>query len=182
MWLTGNGHTPRTHFTNKSVTKSPNENIAHPLCGWKKTHCGAIGKGWFSYARGVDGPTHISPARADTPSGNIYSAFHIQIGRKPPQRAYQNEKCENYPVVSKFRNEGLCSSYPMISSQPKRTQPCAEISLEGTDTSGMTYLIPQCQQIIVEKDDGGRIRIILDVFPYFELHERRDRCPPSLRF
>ena len=37
------------------------------------------------------------------------------------QMTYQNEKHENYLIVSGFRNAGLPSAYPMISSRTKRT-------------------------------------------------------------
>jgi len=133
LGLRKHDHTSRTNFTNKSVTKSPNENTTYPLCAWwKNPHCDTIGKSRFSCVGGGDGLTHISPARADMSSVNTCSAFPVQMGRKPQQSAYYNEKRENYTIVSGFRTNGLCSAYPMISSQPKRTRSFAEISLAGS--------------------------------------------------
>ena len=115
-------HTSRSRFTSKSVMKSPNENIAHLLCAWlEETHCDTVGKCRLSRVRGGDGPTHTSLAKTGTSSADTCSAFPVQRGRKSLQRTYRKEKRENYPIISWFGNEGLCSAYSMISFQPKRT-------------------------------------------------------------
>ena len=111
------------------------------VCGGKKPT--AIGEGRFLYVRGGDGPTHISTARTGRSSADTCSAFHVQKGRKSQQRTYQNEKRENYPIVSGFRNKGMRSAHPMISSQSKRTLSFPEMSSAGVGASGMTYLIAQ---------------------------------------
>ena len=58
----------------------------------------------------------------------------------------------------------------MIFSRTKRIRPFTDMNLAGSNAGSMAYLILQCQQVVVEKDGGGRKRIILVIIPYSGPH------------
>jgi len=115
----------------------------------------------------------------------LHFTFRGEEVRRRVRRTYRKEKHKHYSIVSGFRSANLLSAYPKISAQPRRSRPFTEISLTGGDTNSTAYLVPKGQQVVVEKDGGDRIRIILDVIPHSELHERRRLIPTftaTLRF